>query len=203
MKPNVLRLIFMPLMAMLLAGSLLPSGAAEAPAPVTLRESDRTFFLDNGILNVRIEKDTGEIFSIQYQGQEMLAQNSSGGALGGYWSSVGRAQAGNRRFTEVRINPANNNGERVEISCNFHNPPGATNSPLDVDVRYSLGRGESWIYTYLVWSHKPGYPGFSMGEARYAAKLNPAIFDYMTIDKDRRRQMPSPADWDAGAPLNL
>jgi rhamnogalacturonan endolyase len=203
MKRNVVRSGIVPVLAALLTSSWLPLPAAEAPAPVTLRESDRTFFLDNGILNVRIEKDTGEIFSIQYQGQEMLAQNSSGGALGGYWSSVGRAQAGSRRFTEVRIHPKDNNGERVEVSCNFHNVPGATNSPLDVDVRYSLGRGESWIYTYLVWSHKPGYPGFSVGEARYAAKLNPAVFDYMTIDKDRRRQMPSPADWDAGAPLNL
>lgn len=203
MKQNVLRLRFLPLLVAICIGSGFFPVRAESSAPVTLRESDRTFFLDNGILSVRIEKATGEIFSLQYQGQEMLAQNSSGGALGGYWSSVGRARPGGQLSATVRINPEDNNGERVEISCNFHNAPGSTNSPLDVDVRYSLGRGESWIYTYLVWSHKPGYPGFSVGEARYAVKLNPAVFDYMTIDKDRRRQMPTPADWDAGAPLNL
>jgi len=203
MKQNVLNTRSLFLFASLLLGLACASRAAESGAPVTLRESDRTFFLDNGILNVRIEKDTGEIFSIKYQGQELLAQDSSGGALGGYWSSVGRARGGNQQSAVVRINPKDNNGERVEISCNFHNAPGGTNSPLDVDVRYSLGRGESWIYTYLIWSHKPGYPAFGVGEARYAVKLNPAVFDYMTIDKDRRRQMPSPADWDAGAPLNL
>ena len=192
------------MLAALLASNLSLLVAADSPAPaVTLRETDRTFFLDNGLLNVRIEKDTGEIFSIQYQGQELLAQGSAGGALGGYWSSVGRARGGNQQSAVVRINPKDNNGERVEVSCNFHNAPGSTNSPLDVDVRYSLGRGESWIYTYLIWSHKPGYPGFGVGEARFAAKLNPAVFDYMTIDKDRRRQMPTPADWDAGTPLNL
>jgi rhamnogalacturonan endolyase len=203
MKQNVLRLRLRPLLSALVLGATYSSHSAESAAPVTLRESDRTFFLDNGILSVRIEKDTGEIFSIKYQGQEMLAQDSSGGALGGYWSSVGRARGGSQQSAVVRINPEDNHGERGEVSCNFHNAPGTTNSPLDVDVRYSLGRGESWIYTYLVWSHKPGYPGFGVGEARYAVKLNPAVFDYMTIDKDRRRQMPSPADWDAGAALNL
>ncbi len=193
----------LPILAVLLLGVTPATPAAETTTPVTLRESDRTFFLDNGILNVRIEKDTGEIFSIKYQGQELLAQDSSGGALGGYWSSVGRARGGSQQSAVVRLDPKDNNGERVEVSCNFHIAPGTTNSPLDVDVRYSLGRGESWIYTYLVWSHKPGYPAFGVGEARYAAKLNPAVFDYLTIDKDRRRQMPTGADWDAGTPLNL
>jgi len=188
------------LLCLLFASPLIVHGA---DAEVTLRESDKTFFLDNGILNVRIEKETGEVFSIRYKGQELLAQGSSGGALGGYWSSVGRARGGSQQTAVVRINPRDNNGERAEVSCNFHNAPGSSDSPLDVDVRYSLGRGESWLYTYLVWSHKRGYPGFGVGEARYAAKLNPAVFDFMTIDKDRRRQMPSPADWDAGAPLNL
>lgn len=203
MKQYILNLRYLALSGALIYSTAFAAGTAESVAPVTVRESDRTFFLDNGILNVRIEKQTGEIFSIKYQGQEMLAQDSSGGALGGYWSSVGRARGGSELSTVVRIDPKDNNGERVEVSCNFHNAPGTTNSPLDVDVRYSLGRGESWIYTYLVWSHKPGYPAFGVGEARYAVKLNPAVFDYMTIDKDRRRQMPSPADWDAGAPLNL
>jgi len=182
---------------------LVANSTSAADAPVILQDGERSFFLDNGILNVGIEKRTGEIFSLKYKGLELIAQSSPGGALGGYWSSVGRAQAGGQRSATVRINPTTNNGERAEVSCNFHNAPGTTNSPLDVDVRYSLGRGESWIYTCLVWSHKPGYPAFSVGEVRFAAKLNPEVFDYLTIDKDRRRQMPSPADWDAGAPLNL
>ncbi|MGC3959502.1 MAG: polysaccharide lyase family protein [Verrucomicrobiota bacterium] len=202
MKQTSLSRQLLPFVVALLGSSIM-AHSAETAAPVTLRETDRTFFLDNGILNVRIEKDTGEIFSIKYQGQELLAQDSSGGALGGYWSSVGRARGGSQQTAVVRIDPKDNNGERVEVSCNFHNAPGTTNSPLDVDVRYSLGRGESWVYTYLIWSHKPDYPAFGVGEARYAVKLNPTVFDYMTIDKDRRRQMPTGADWDAGAPLNL
>ena len=184
-------------------GGLPAESATNPAAPVTLRESDKTFFLDNGILSARIEKSSGEVFSIRYQGRELLAQKSPGGALGGYWSSVGRARPGGKREAVVRIDPKTNRGERVEISCNFHNGPGAADAPLDMDVRYSLGRGENWLYTYLVWSHPAGYPPFSVGEARFCAKLEPEVFDYMTIDQDRRRVMPTPEDWDRGAPLNL
>lgn len=84
---------------------------------MTLPESERTFFLDNGILNVSIEKQSGEAFSIRYKGLEMLAQGSPGGALGGYWSSVGRTRPGGKREAVVRIDPAKNGGERVEVSC--------------------------------------------------------------------------------------
>jgi len=199
---NNVKLIALRFAGVFLAGSSFCLCAQTVP-PVTLRESERTFFLDNGILNVRIEKSSGDVFSLKYQGQELLAQTSQGGALGGYWSSVGRLQLGSQRATVVRIDPLTNAGARVEVACEFRNPPGQTNAPIDVSIRYSLGRGESGLYTYLIWSHKPGYPGFGVGEARYCAKLNPEVFDYMTIDKDRRRLMPTPEDWDQGAPLNL
>jgi rhamnogalacturonan endolyase len=180
----------------------LPVMAAEPP-PVTWRESAKTFFLDNGLLSVRIEKSSGDVFSIRYRGQELLAQTSEGGALGGYWSAVGRIQIGSERLATVRIDPATNGGDRVEVACQFRNPPGQSNAPLDVEVRYALGRGESGLYTYLIWTHRPGYPAFGVAEARFCAKLNPDVFDFMTIDAARRRIMPTPEDWDRGAPLNL
>jgi rhamnogalacturonan endolyase len=203
MKHCVVTCLFPCLFALCSLISDVNQVSAAPGQPVSLDENNRGFILDNGILNVGIEKRTGKLFSIKYRGLELLAQSSAGGALGGYWSSVGRVQAGGSQSAVVRINPKDNNGQRAEVSCNFHNPASNTSSPLDVDVRYSLGRGESWVYTYLVWSHKPGYPPFSVGEARYAMKLNPEVFDYLTIDKDRRRQMPTPEDWDKGAPLNL
>jgi rhamnogalacturonan endolyase len=85
----------------------------------------------------------------------------------------------------------------------LHNDPDSPNSPVDADYHYSLGRGEHWLYVYSVLNHKPGYPAFAVGEARYCLKLNPDVFDYMNIDKDRHRIMPSGYDWDHGEPLNL
>jgi len=83
------------------------------------------------------------------------------------------------------------------------NDPQSARSAVEMDLRYSLGRGEHWLYAYAVWSHKPGALSMSVGEARYCIKLNPEVFDYMTVDADRRRVMPTPYDWEHGAPLNL
>lgn len=192
------------LVALLLSGALGRAQNRSNAVPVQVRESEFTYFLDNGLLNVRIEKATGEIASIRYQGQELLAQDKgSSGASGGHWASVGRAHGGDQKSAVISIHPKDNHGERAEVACRFRNAPGASVAPLDVEVRYSLGRGESCLYTYLIWTHQPGYPAFNVAEAGFAAKLNPEVFDHLTIDETRRRQMPTGADWDAGAPLNL
>ena len=186
---------------MILVACVTTAFAAE-PAPVTVKEDAQSFTLENGLVTARIEKSTGDLTSLRYQGRELMAADGAG-ATGGYWSSVGRARAGGRNIASVRVNPKSNGGALVEVSCRNVNDPGRPASPLDVDIRYALGRGEHWIYTYAVWDHRPGYPGFSVGEARYCLKLNPDVFDYMTIDEDRRRVMPSGDDWDKGAPTNL
>jgi rhamnogalacturonan endolyase len=177
-----------------------PMGADSVP--VTVAETDTSFTLANGFLAARIEKRTGTLTSLKYQGLELMAQNR-GGSVGGYWSSVGRGRPGSRADAIIRINPASNAGVRAEISCLLHNPVGSPEAPVDADYRYALGKGEHWLYACSVLEHKPGYPAFGVGEARYCLKLNPDVFDYMTIDADRHRVMPSGYDWDHGEPLNL
>jgi rhamnogalacturonan endolyase len=142
------------------------------------------------------------LLSLAYHGLEFIAQ-TGGGANGGYWSSVGRGRPGSNRAAVIRVDPTTNNGDRAEISCELHNDPKDPSSPVDVDYRYSLGRDEHWLYVSALLEHKPGYPAFGVGEARYCLKLNPVVFDYLSIDANRRRIMPSPYDWDHGAPLNL
>jgi rhamnogalacturonan endolyase len=92
---------------------------------------------------------------------------------------------------------------RAEISIQLHNDEKSPTSPVNADYRYSLGRGEHWLYVYAVLDHKPGYPPFSVGEARYCLKLNPTVFDYLTVDANRHRIMPSGSDWDHGGALNM
>src|SRR5206468_1826806 len=95
-------------------------------------------------------------------------------------------------------------GDRGEVSIKgisggrpLGNGPGGS-TVADIEIRYSLGRGDAGVYTYAIFNHPPEYPGTSVGEARFAAKLNGKIFDYMTIDAKRRKVMPAPADWDQG-----
>src|ERR1043165_3495625 len=72
---------------------------AARSAPVTVKEDADSFTLANGLVIARVEKRTGDLFSLQYKGKELMA--SGEGSTGGYWSSVGRARAGGRHVTAV------------------------------------------------------------------------------------------------------
>jgi len=174
-----------------------------AAAPVTLRETERAFTLANGLVTARVDKANGRLTSLIFQGRELLAQSSPGGALGGYWSHVGRVDVAQQRSTAILLDPRDNNGERAEVAVRFANAPGEPPAALEMEIRFALERGLPGVYTALRWSHAPGAPGFGVGEARFAMKLHPDVFDFMTIDGDRRRVMPTPADWDAGETVNV
>lgn len=170
--------------------------------PVVVTEDVSHFTLANGWVRAQIDKRSGTLTSLKYQGLELLAVREHG-ADGGYWSSVGRGRIGSQHAAILRINPASNGGARAEISCRFQNNSQSPDSGVDAEYRYALGRGEPALYVYAVLQHQPGYPGFGVGEARYCLKLNPDVFDYLSVDADRQRLMPSGYDWDHGAPLNL
>ncbi|MHB8524164.1 MAG: polysaccharide lyase family protein [Limisphaerales bacterium] len=168
--------------------------------PVTVVEDAGGFTLANGSVTAHIEKRSGT-FSLKYKGVDLIDR--------GYWSQVGRssvgsiARFGSERSSALRIDPARNGGERAEVSCRFGYDGKSDGLPCDVDLRFALARGDHGLYTYAVWEHKPGYPGFSVGEARTAYKLNPRLFDFLAIDARRLVRMPSPYDWDHGDALNM
>jgi rhamnogalacturonan endolyase len=178
-------------------GALAANACAPDP-PVTLTANKSSFTLANGYVTARIEKGSGVCSSLKYKGLELLGKAS--GSPFAYWSTVGGATLGSQREASVIVSPKTNDGQRAIVSCRFQ---GGEDSPLDIDIRYALGRGESGLYTYTIWDHKPQYGAFSVAEARFAMKLNEKVFDHLTIDARRRRVMPSPADWDHGTPLNM
>ncbi len=183
---------------------LLSAAACPAADPVTLVQDARTVTLANGIVSARIDKAGGHILSLSHKGMELLGPGR------GYWSFAGSAWRGESvsrfgagRSFAVRTDPAANGGARAEVSCRFEYDGQAGTLPLDVDIRYALARGDSGLYAYAVWRHRPGQPSLSLGEARMVLKLDGGIFDFLAVDRDRRRAMPAGRDWDAGQPLNL
>ena len=136
-------------------GGSTPAGGA----PVTLLEDANTFWLANGYLVARIDKRSGNLISLKYQGSEMLAPGH--GMDGGYWSSVGSGQAGSRHEAAVLIQPASNGGGRAEVACRLRNDPYAPIAGVDVEYRYALGRGERGIYASALFEHKAGYPALA------------------------------------------
>jgi rhamnogalacturonan endolyase len=67
-----------------------------------------------------------------------------------------------------------------------------------MEIRYSLGRGDSGIYVYAIFNHPASYgPGGVGAESRYITKLNQA-FDWITVDPDRNLLECAPTDWGTG-----
>lgn len=199
------RITMRPRQAAAILWLLLPALLSAAPqAPVAIFGNETTFTLDNGIVTAQAAKRSGDLTSLKYQGLEML--NAQSGRPGGYWShNVARGEAAAR----ITIDPQSNGGERGEVAFRgtYHGTPlgsGPGGSvAADIEIRYALGRGDSGLYTYSVFEHATNYPATSVGEARYCAKLNDELFDWMTVDGSRNRQMMTAYDWNHGTVMNL
>ena len=200
MKTTTFLFALVLLLGLALAGTVSP---ARAQTPVTLTEDDASYTLANGVVTARIDKRSGALRSLVYRGLETM---NGAGRAGGYWSHSpgGATVAGG-----ITIDPHANGGARAEVAVKSlaggrpqgSGPGGST--VCDLEVRYTLNRGDSGIYTYEIFTHQPSYPATSIGEARFLVKLNDAYFDYMTVDERRRRVVISAYDWNHGTPLNM
>ncbi|MGH7981483.1 MAG: polysaccharide lyase family protein, partial [Limisphaerales bacterium] len=104
----------------------------------------------------------------------------------------------------ITIDPKSNGGQRGEISVSGVYPGHPMGVPAaDIEFRYSLAAGDTALYTYCQFSHPANYPAASIGEARFCAKLNDAIFDWMTVDSNRNKEAITAYDWDHGTVLNF
>ncbi len=172
-----------------------PDGTGTA---VTVSDNGTSWTLDNGIVKATIAKDSGSMPSLIYSGMQMLA------ASGGTWehTPLGAPSVTN----SITIDPAANGGARAEVSIKglsggtfvmTRDAPGG-GTTCDIELRYSLGRGDSGIYTYSILSHPASYPAAGVGaEDRYIARLN-QDFDWITVDKDRNMLEAAPTDWGTG-----
>ena len=174
------------------------SCARAANPSVTLARADGATVLDNGLLRVEIAERSAELTALRFHGLDLL----HGGK--GYWSGVGQPKAGRAAAPtfEVAVDPAANGGEMADVVTHFRGG-GPFEVPLDADLHYTLRRGAGAVYAWAVLRHGAGQPGFDLGEARLCLKLNPGVFNHLTVDPRRDLDMASGADWDAGEPLNL
>lgn len=189
---------------LLLSSVVLLFAAPLFSAPVTLTESPDTYTLSNGILTATVDKRSGNLSSLLYRDTEILNPNRRHPS--GFWS---HAATSDRMVAKVTIDPESNHGRRAEVSVKGFSdghPMGAGpggSTVCDVEIRWSLAADDSAIYTYSTFSHPPAYPATGIGEARFCAKLNDSVFDWMTVDKDRNMEMPTAHDWNYGVPMNM
>ena len=110
----------------------------------------------------------------------------------GFWSHDAMGQratvAANPTLTKITIDPKSNGGRRGEVSVKgvaharlMGTGPGANggNFNADIEIRYTLGQGDSGVYTCCQFTHPAAYAATSITEARFCAKLND-FFDWMS-----------------------
>ena len=199
--------------AAFLSAIFVESNLPGAEPPVTVSETETGFTLANGLVTAQVAKRSGDLISLKYNKLELLEAGS--GHPYGYWShDASRGQHSAR----VAIDPKTNGGALGEVSVRgVYVPPadgsgggfggfggfGRGGTACDIEIRYTLARGLAGVYTYSVFEHRTNYPATGIGEARFAAKLNPDIFNYLNVDARRRKVMPTPEDWLAGTELNF
>lgn len=165
---------------------------------VTLREEGDSIVLDNGIVSIRINRTDATLTSFTYQGLNLFAGGHGGGKF--YWSWNAPAYGGPHGEASLSVDPKTNHGEYAEVK--IHSPwsgkPGE--AAMDVDIYYSLKRGAQGYYVTAMLHHPASYPRTELGEWRSNAYLSP-IFDWLSVDDLRQRQMPTMADMAAALPV--
>jgi rhamnogalacturonan endolyase len=121
----------------------------------------------------------------------------------GFWShdAMGPQGTGDA-VAHITIDPETNGGERAEVSVKgisngrlMGTGPGAGmrgNFLADIEIRWTLGRGDSGVYTYCAFEHKADYAASAVGEARFCAKLA-GFFDWMSVAQDEHHNKHYPA----------
>ncbi len=191
-----------------------PFAAREAiAAPVTLAQDGTTYTLSNGIVTARIDKKTGEMLSLVYKGIDTMGHDQ--GHSGVWEENPERAELVGGLSQSVTIDPAANGGERAEIAIKgvtkgdpkaglSPNSPGAARGGMtncDLELRYAMGRGESGVYTYAIFSHPAAYGPLNVPESRYITFLSQR-FDWLSVDADRNMLECAPTDWGTGVPVH-
>ena len=173
--------------ALLHLASVIALAAAEPTQPVVLTDAGETATLANGIVSLTVRKANGNILSLRRDGVELMSRG------GGYWNIYG-ATPGQPNTelkgapSEFRIsrNPAQNGGALGEIALRFPYLGQPKTVPLDIEIRYTLHRGDSGVYGWTIADHPPQFPRFNIEVSTVCLKLNSEVFDFLSVDRDRQ-----------------
>jgi rhamnogalacturonan endolyase len=170
--------------------------AANADPAVTVTDNGTSWTLDNGIVKATITKNGGGLTALSYKGFDTGSR--------GVWEHT--PQGAPSVTNAMTIDPATNGGERAEVSIKgvgggtftfTRGAPGG-GTTCDIELRYSLGRGDHGFYTYSIFSHPASYPAAGAGAEDRFVDFISQKFDWITVDKDRNMLEAAPTDWGTG-----
>ena len=159
---------------------------------VTVTDNGTTFSLKNGFVQATITKSTGQIETLIYNGEDILAGGYNGGAFYWSWNMPNYQNPANCTYS-LTTDPHSNNFNYAEVKLHMAWNGSAGTAAMDVDIYYSLKRDVSGIYAAAKLSHPETYPLNPGGEWRMASYPG-SIFNWMSVDSLRNQLMPTAAD---------
>ncbi|XP_020548079.1 probable rhamnogalacturonate lyase B isoform X3 [Sesamum indicum] len=167
-----------------------------------LQVRDHHVVMDNGVLRVTISKPDGIVTGIKYNHIDNLLEIANDESNRGYWDLVWSqpGSTGTAGTFEVihgtNFKVVTENEEQVELSFSttWNASLQGKLAPLNIDKRFVMLRGSSGFYTYAIYEHLEGWPGFNLDETRIVFKLRKDKFHYMAVADNRQRYMPLPDD---------
>ena len=192
---------FLILSLILLAGNFVPGQVqSKSSSPVIVTDDGTAFTLTNGIVTTKIDKHSASLLTLQYKEHELLGPMG----IDGFWAlPASNMEFGSKREASVILDPKSNHGDRAIVSVRFSYDGDPKSVPADIEIRYSLGRGDSALYLEEILHHRSEYPRLTYPVGRFVIKLNDDIFDWMTVDARRSLQMITAYDWDRGTVMNM
>lgn len=181
-----------------IASANIPGGGNGDGPDVSLKDEGASVVLDNGIVAIRINKADASITTFNYQGIHLFGGGYKGGRF--YWSWNAPAYGGPNGTSMSTIDPTSNHGDYAEVKIRSPWSGKAGEAAMDVDVYFSLRRGAHGYYAAAVLRHPAAYPRVDIGEWRSNAYISP-MFDWLSVDALRQRQMPTVEDMAASVPV--
>lgn len=175
------------------------AGGGNGQGPdVSLKDEGGAIVLDNGIVSIRVNKADASISTFNYQGTNLFGDGYKGGRF--YWSWNAPAYGGPKGTSTLTVDPASNHGDYAEVKIHSPWSGKAGEAAMDVDIYFSLKRGAHGYYAAAVLHHPASYPRTDIGEWRSNAYVSP-MFDWLSVDALRQRQMPTAEDLAASVPV--
>ncbi len=173
---------------------------------VTVTDNGSTVVLNNGIVSATIVKSSAMITDLAYDGMNLLDGGYDGGQVYWSWNMPNYQNPSGCTYT-LTADPASDSGNYAEVDLHMTWNGSSSEAAMDADIYYCLPRGAQGIYAAAMLTHPASYPANPGGEFRMASYVG-SMFDWLSVDSLRNREMATEYDWQngtvpAGAPKEV
>jgi len=169
---------FLYFFAFVILFSRVPCRAASG---VSIEQTDKAVVLSNGLVRAELDRASGNLKQLWLASRErgVLAEPS-------YldWQT-GRANHLAKPAMTIRVNPADNGGQKAEVVFSQ-----SGQGEIDVELHYVMLPDERALRMFAVFTHPAGRGEFRMAQARFVSRLTDTLFDTIAVDAERFRELP-------------